>query len=284
MESLSHLVVAGANGWVGGAVLAAARRRGVEATPLSVRSVGHPGSAGLGDLAGLLSDPQTALVNAVGRTSGSRALLEDANVETCRLLADACERSGNRFVTVGSAAEVGIPCGELVREQTPEHPVGDYGRSKLAATMLVRERRERGLRGTVARVFNIVGPGRPGTSPVSDFAAAVRRLDVTDGVVEVRDSSLVRDLSSLGWVAERLVDLAAVAGAVETVNVCSGRGTSYRELIEAMAEALGLTVSVTDTRPGGIARVVGDPTLLRSLVECGPTEEITFLARLALED
>ena len=284
MRTLSHLVVAGASGWVGGAVVAAARSRGIETTPLSVRAGGRPGSAGPDDLPGLLDGPETALINAVGRTSGGRAELEEANVAVCRSLADACEVAGARFLTVGSAAEVGLPVDDRVSEGAVEVPVDDYGRSKLSATRFVQDRREQGLLGTVARVFNVVGPDRPGVSPVSDFAEAIRRLDGRDGVVEARDSSLVRDLSSLQWVADRLVDLSAVAGSVATVNVCSGRGTSYRELIHAMAAARGLTVTIVDTRPGGIKRVVGDPTLLRSLLPDTPAEALSDLARLALED
>ncbi len=140
-----------------------------------------------------------------------------------------------------------------------------------------------GLDATIARVFNVIGPRRPGPSPLADFAAAIHALNGRDGVVEIRDSTQVRDLSSLSWVAGRLVDLAVHDGAPDVVNACSGRPTTYRRLVEGMAAARGVHVEVVDTDPGGVLRVVGDPSRLRRLLPWATEESFADLCRLALD-
>jgi UDP-glucose 4-epimerase len=67
------------------------------------------------------------------------------------------------------------------------------------------------------------------------------------------------------------------------VNVCSGRGLSYSELILAMARVQGVSVRVSDTRPGGIPTVIGDPTTLHRIVGQLPAESIERLAAEAMK-
>ncbi len=284
MTERVRLVIAGATGWIGGAVRAAASSRGIPTVALSARlaASGAPDTATFADLPGLIEDGNTVVINAVGRTVGTSSDLAFANVEVCRLLAQACLRAGAGLLSVGSAAEYGQTTSQRLSETDVEQPTDEYGRSKLAATELVRQMRGDGLRASVARVFNVVGSGRPGVSPITDFAAGVQALSGAGGTVTARDSSLVRDLSSIEWVADRLVDLVGTVGVFDTVNVCSGRATSYRQVIQAMAQVRGLQVRVVDSSPGGIKRVVGDPTRLHSLLPDLPTETLTDLAAAAL--
>ncbi len=284
MAEPRHLVLAGATGWIGSAVRAAAARRGIPTTSLSTRLEGSApaGWAGLRDIPAVL-DSDSVVLNAVGRTAGSPRELDVANVELCLLLARACLEAGAAFVTVGSAAEYGDPGSPRISERDVERPVDAYGASKLAATRQVQSLREQeGLVGTVARVFNVVGAGRPGVSPVTDVAAGVRALTPAGGSVRARDSSLVRDFSTIDWVANRLIDLSGRAGVFDTVNVCSGRATSYRLLIHAMAAERGVEAQVVDTSPGGLRRVVGDPARLRLLLPDVPRESLRQLAQVAL--
>ena len=283
MAEPRHLVLAGATGWIGSAVRAAAARRGIPTTSLSTRLEGSApaGWAGLRDIPAVL-DGDSVVLNAVGRTTGSPRELDFANVEVCLLLARACLDAGAAFLTVGSAAEYGDAGSLRISERDVERPVDAYGASKLVATRRVQSLREEGLVGTVARVFNVVGTGRPGVSPVTDVAAGVRALTPAGGSVRARDSSLVRDFSTIDWVANRLIDLAAWAGVFDTVNVCSGRATSYRLLIHAMAAERSVEVQVVDTSPGGLRRVVGDPTRMRLLLPGVPRESLRQLAQVAL--
>ena len=50
-----------------------------------------------------------------------------------------------------------------------------------------------------------------------------------------------------------------------------------------MAAVRGVPVRIVDTRPGGLPRVVGDPTLLHTIVGVPPAEDVSELARIAIE-
>lgn len=277
------LVVVGATGWLGGHLVREALRAGYRPQPVSregasVASIPGVRLARLPDLLG----PDTTVLNAAGATGGDEAALTAANVTFVGGLADACAQAGARLVSVGSSAEYGPPTTPLVREDHPEAPTSAYGRTKLEGTQVLRRLGVEGLRACVLRVFNLVGAGRVGADPVSDFAHAVRGLPDHGGVVTAYDASLVRDLMTVRWAAQVVVRLLALDDLPGVVNVCTGRGTSFGSLIEAMAAERGVPVRIDSTRPGGIARVVGDPGRLVGLLGAVEPEPIEVVARAAL--
>jgi len=222
-----------------------------------------------------------AVINCAGAVVGARAALANANSGVARAAGEACLRLGIRLVHLGSAAEYGPVGDQLVTETTAPRPVTDYGEAKLRATEEVLRLADRGLDVLVARAFNVVGPGQPLSTPVGEFAAAVNAL-TRAGEVRTRDSSLVRDFMSRRLLAVTLLRLSRIERRPPVVNVCSGRGVSFAELIQAMAAVRGLTVRVVDTHRGGLPRVVGDPTLLHSLVGRLEPETPRQLAQEAL--
>lgn len=170
----------------------------------------------------------------------------------------------------------------MAAESDDTQPTSPYGRSKLAATETVLSHIGDGLRATVVRMFNLVGADRPGVDPISDFARAVNALPASGGAIHPHDSSLVRDLMGLDRAADVVLDLCEHMGEAAVVNLCSGRGVSFRELIEAMAIVRGVPVLIEDSNPGGIPRVVGDPRLLFRLVGGREPQTVSELAALAL--
>lgn len=280
-----HVVVVGATGWVGRRLVARAEQRGLTGVAVSrQRDVeglwpSHP----LDDLQKLVRRPGAVVVNAAGAMQGEWTKLHQANVELVEHLARTCLEVGAPLVTLGSAAEYGAPAGPLAAESDPARPTTPYGRSKLAATELVLAQVEAGLCATVVRMFNLVGAGRPGVDPISDFARAVNALPTSGGTVHPYDSSLVRDLMGLDRAADMVLELCEHVGEEPVVNLCSGRGVSFRDLIEAMAEVRGVPVRVDDASPGGIPRVVGDPRLLFRLVGVREPQTVLELAALAIE-
>lgn len=236
----------------------------------------------MGDLAKLTRRPGAVVVNAAGATSGDEATLHRANVELVETLARTCREVGAGLVTLGSAAEYGAPLGPLAVESDQPQPTSPYGRSKLSATEAVLRHVDTGLRASVLRMFNLVGADRPGADPISDFARAVNALPASGGAVHPYDSSLVRDLMGLDKAADLVLDLCQHVGEAPVVNLCSGRGVGFRDLIEAMAAVRGVPVRVEDTSPGGIPRVVGDARLLFGLVGVQEPQTVSELAALAL--
>ena len=237
----------------------------------------------MADLEGLLRERKVdTVINCVGTTSGVESAQQVANVDHTRDVADLCLRLGVRLLHVGSAAEYGDAGDGLLAEDTVPRPRSLYGRTKLAGTNELLRAAERGLDVIVARPFNVLGPGQPLNTPPADFAAAVNALPPSGGTVEVRDSSLVRDFVSLERLAKCLLALAATHSASPIVNVCSGRGVSFGELVQAMAAARGVDVTLVDTAPGGVPRVVGDPSRLHSLIGRTEPEATVDMARAAL--
>jgi nucleoside-diphosphate-sugar epimerase len=216
-------------------------------------------------------------------TSGSEEDLIRANVDFTRELGALCLRQRIRLVHLGSAAEYGAALDGIVRETTTTDPISQYGRTKLAGSTSLMALADDGLDVTIARVFNVIGPGQPLSTPIGEFAAAVRALPTSGGAVRALDSSLIRDFATRGRVAEVLLRIAQVPGRVPLVNVCSGRGLSFAELIMAMARVRGVRVRVEDTRPGGIPTVVGDPSTLQRLIGRLPVESADHLAHEAMQ-
>ncbi|HTY72694.1 MAG TPA: NAD-dependent epimerase/dehydratase family protein [Actinomycetes bacterium] len=277
-------MVIGGTGWIGRELAAQAARRGP--VVIGSRRPASPGTVRVtsqDQLERTLHDHDVRLVvSCAGLIAGDEAALHAANSALPDLVGRACLARSVPLVHVGSAAEYGVPVRTLVAETDPTSPVSSYGTSKLAGTQALLDLSERGLDVVVARVFNVVGPDQPRTTPTGEFVEAVRALPDADGVVTVRDASLVRDFVGLRWVAHALLALGEVEDPPHVVNVCSGVGHSFHDVITALADHRGVPVTIQSTSPGGIPRVVGDPSLLRRLVAGLPAESLEDLAEQML--
>ena len=233
-------------------------------------------------------DGEVAVVNACGRVVGTREELHDANVAFVEWLVDALGDTGARLVHVGSASELGDPgTAAKVDEAQPMAPAGDYAETKAAGTEVVRRAAADGLDAVVARVFNVVGHPVPASSPMSGWLAEVRALPERGGEVEVWWPATTRDFVHVDDVATSLIDL-ALAGAPRAdgaaalpplVNVCTGTGIRFGDIVEALATEVGRPVTVRSLDRPGIECVVGDPSLLISLTGSAPTMTLERLAR-----
>jgi nucleoside-diphosphate-sugar epimerase len=83
-------------------------------------------------------------------------------VGTANLLLAARDAGIAKVVHTSSSAIFGIPESNPVTEETPPHPLEDYGRAKLAAELLCRDAIRSGLDVTVVRPRTILGHGRLG--------------------------------------------------------------------------------------------------------------------------
>jgi nucleoside-diphosphate-sugar epimerase len=144
---------------------------------------------------------------------------------------------GARLIHAGSALEYGEASGDLSEDTEPK-PTTVYGRSKLAGTLaLTAGCRRSGLKGVVARLFTVYGPGESGGRLLPTLVAAshdAREIPLTAGTHR-RDFTFVED------VAEGLVRLAVeppVQGSV--VNLATGRLMAVRSFVETAARVLGI--------------------------------------------
>jgi UDP-glucose 4-epimerase len=149
---------------------------------------------------------------------------------------------GARLVQAGSALEYGTVRG-MLREDMPVNPTTEYGRTKLQATRAVELGAASGLRGVVARLFTVYGPGEHPhrlLPALMRTARAGTRLALTSGR-QPRDFTYVED------VADGLLRLGvsgAPAGAV--VNLATARLATVREFVETAVRVIGIDPSLLD--------------------------------------
>ena len=193
---------------------------------------------------------------------GTRALFEGVCRAACR----------PRILYVGSAEAYGESARSVVplTETRPLLPVTPYGSSKAAAEQIaLRYGTERGLHIVRVRPFPHTGPRHAAHFVYPDLAKqlceihAGRRLPRLEvGNLEVRrDLSDVRDVVAAYLVALERGEPGAV------YNVCGGRVTSVREVLEILIAMAGLDIEVvvqTDRlRPHDLQLLSGSNHLLR---------------------
>lgn len=138
----------------------------------------------------------------------------------------------------------------------------NYGWCKTTGERMSVNARAAGLPVTVVRPFSGYGEDQDERWPFGAFAARARRRE--DPFIVWGDGTQVRD-----WIhVDDLVAgaLSLVDNAVDgPVNLCTGVGTSMRDLVTLMCAAAGYspTIELRPDKPTGVAYRVGDPTLLQ---------------------
>lgn len=174
-----------------------------------------------------------------------------------RLLRAFAEAGGKRAVMVGSCAEYDWTGDGHLSETAPLRPATVYGAAKAATGMAAMA--GAGVMGVSlawARIFFCYGPGEPEGRLFGDIVkglAAGREVACTDGLQR-------RDFLHTADVGRALAQLLAspVEGAV---NIGSGRAVAVRDLIGALARALGREDLI---RLGARPRPAGDPPLIEA--------------------
>ncbi|PDS80907.1 UDP-glucose 4-epimerase GalE [Rhizobium sp. L43] len=197
------------------------------------------------------------------------------NVVGSLTLLEAClDQDIDRIVFSSSCATYGVPASLPIREESPQLPVNPYGRTKLIFEMALEDfAAAYGIRFAALRYFNAAGADPEGELaerhqpethliPRALLAAAGRLewLDVFGTDYATEDGTCVRDYIHVSDLAQ--AHLAAVNhlmadGGSLSVNLGSGRGTSVREILDAIHRATGREVPVRYR-----ARRAGDPPIL----------------------
>ena len=172
---------------------------------------------------------------------------------------------GARIVVTGSADVYGDPGPEPVMEDRPVRPVTEYGVSKAVQEYVARGlATHRGLDLRVARMFPLVGPGQAEAFVVPSFCrqAAAIASGAADPVLRVGNLHVERDFTDVRDGAAALRAIADMeAPSAVAYNVCSGRRTSIREVLDWILDAAGIDPDVEidpdRVRAGDPARIVG---------------------------
>ncbi len=275
-----RVLVTGASGFVGRAVLRELDGRGIEALALARRAFQAPGKtevievptpSSLSTLLDVLETTRPDCIIHLAGLAGSVSLSEMYEVNVvyaAHILAAAAKHHRPRIVISGSAAEYGRVADDAgrVAEHWPCRPESAYGVSKLAQTLHATSACAPGLNVTVARLFNPVGEGMPERLALGAFARRIRDA-ANGGILETGALDVVRDFIDVRDAASILVDLAGRAEfGGEIINVCSGVGLTLGDLTQRLVELSGkqLTLKQDFQRSGNSSSriFVGDPTRL----------------------
>lgn len=284
------IVVTGAAGFIGSAVLRHLVRAGERVVAVDRRPVVAPGARVLtADLLDADRHVEDALRSAaavihLAGCPGVRDGRPDVEAHRARDNVDAAARvlaTVPRHVPLVVASSSSVyggsrdlrPC----REGDPLRPVGGYARSKVAVEELCAAAVSAGGRVTTARPFTVAGEGQRPDMALSRWIAATR----LGAPVQVYGSTARRrDVTDVRQVAAALVALAR-AGARGPVNVGTGAGHTLAELLAAVGEAVGRrpVVELVPASAEEVSATLADTTRLRTLVGWAPTTDLTALVR-----
>jgi UDP-arabinose 4-epimerase len=287
-----YILVTGGAGFIGSHICKALSRAGMIPVTYDNLSTGHADSVRWGPLIRAELADAATLRRTLAEFSpdcvihcGANAYVGESvdmprkyyrnNVVGSLTLLEAClDQDIERIVFSSSCATYGIPASLPIREESPQHPINPYGRTKLIFEMALEDfAAAYGIRFAALRYFNAAGADPDGELaerhhpethliPRALLAAAGRleRLDIFGTDYATEDGTCVRDYVHVSDLAQ--AHLAAVnhlmaGGGSLSVNLGSGRGTSVREILEAIYRASGREVPVNYR-----ARRVGDPPIL----------------------
>ncbi len=206
------------------------------------------------------------------------------NLQASHLVAEAARAQAvPRVVFASSAAIYGDDAPLPITEEAPKRPISPYGAAKLASeALLLGHASSFGFTVRCQRYFNVYGPRQDPASPYSGVISIFnRRFRAGQTAAVYGDGHQTRDFISVHDVAAANV-LAATRPGLSSgaVNICTGRGTSLREVLAVFASEFPSAPSpqFLAARPGDIVHSRGQPDAAKR--ELGFKAEVTLAAGL----
>jgi UDP-glucose 4-epimerase len=238
---------------------------------------------------------QRAVQRALDNVDGCFHLAAIASVERCRrewrrshivnlggtitVFEEACraQQSLGRplpVVYASSAAVYGDASEIPISEEALPRPVSAYGVDKLGCELHAAvASRTHELRSVGLRFFNVYGPRQDPNSPysgvISIFCRRILRgvpLEIHGDGEQIRDFVFVQDAVNA---LRRAMESAAITPQVH--NVCTGVGTSIRQIAAVIARMQGFSdlLQFAPSRAGDLAVSLGDPRQAREKLKFG---------------
>lgn len=320
MSVSEPVLVAGGAGYIGSHIVHALRDRGQPCVVVDDLSFGHAevlpadvpfyeGDVGDAQLLAAVfrAHPVKAVVHLAGAILVGESVVDPLkyyrrNSAASATLLQALQIHGiSRIVFSSTAAVYGAPETVPIPESAPLAPVNPYGRSKLAVEWMLEDAASAGvLRHVSLRYFNVAGADaalrtgewRPKASHLinvtCETALGVRpamRINGTD--FPTRDGTAVRDyvhVVDLAAAHLAALDYLADGGAATALNCGDGRGTSVREVVEAVRRVSGtdIVAEPAERRPGDPPALVADPARAQAVLGWRPQHDLDAMIASAL--
>lgn len=165
-----------------------------------------------------------------------------------------------------------ILCEDDIDLEEIANPDLTYGWAKLTGEMLAEHARKAGLKVQVFRPFSGYGGDQALDYPFPSFIA--RGKAKADPFQIWGDGMQVRDFIHIDDICRAVI--AAWQTDIQTVNLSTGRATSFNDLAFLVTQAVGYTPTLEhlESEPVGVFYRVGDPTLM----------ETFYKAQISLEE
>ena len=180
-------------------------------------------------------------------------------------------------VFASSAAVYGDLGGARAQEDMPARPLSAYGADKLGGELHARVAFTVHATPTLGlRFFNVYGPRQDPASPYSGVISIFSRLVQQRRKLTIDGDGLqMRDFVCVDDVVDHLLagmDRLQRNPSAEVLNVCSGTGTTVRELAEMLGNLIGWRpeIGFLPARVGDIRASLGDPARARAALSMPP--------------
>jgi UDP-glucose 4-epimerase len=218
----------------------------------------------------------------------------DNNVVGTITLLRAAQAAGiDKIVFSSTCATYGIPSSMPMDETHAQSPINPYGRSKLIVEQILKDLDiYQGFRSFILRYFNAAGAdpeGRIGewhspethAIPIAIETALGRRshFQVLGVDYDTRDGSCVRDFVHVLDLADahtRAIQHLLNNGTSHALNLGTGRGTTVKEMLEAVQTVVGRDFNITygPRREGDSPALVADNALARRTIDWSPRHNL----------
>jgi len=314
------ILVTGGAGYVGSHVvkaLAAQRRRMVVVDNLSTGHLSNIQNipfvkANIQDKETLANVIETENVTAVMHFAASTVIsdsierpldyYENNTVGTLNLLEVCVAQKVKHFILSSTAAVYG-PADGNITENYPLLPTSPYGYSKVMSEQLVKDVANTGaLSFAILRYFNVAGADMTGVigqrteNATHLLKVAVEVACKTKPSIPIygddyptKDGTCIRDFIHVDDLAAAHIDALTYLennGESVTLNCGYGKGYSVKEVITALESVTGHPIRTTleKRRPGDIARVIADNTLIKKTLNWQPQfDDIHIMVKSAYE-
>ena len=193
----------------------------------------------------------------------------DVNVEGSRHLLRALHETncGPDIVIMASSANVyGNSAAGIISESEPPKPANIYAESKLAMEQMALEWVDT-LPITLVRPFNYTGVGQAERFLVPKI---IKHFRERAPKIELGNLDVARDFSDVRDVAKIYAELLKARPRGETVNVCSGKTYTLKNILEICSEITGhhpeIEINPAFVRDNEVKSLCGDPSKLHSLI------------------
>lgn len=166
-------------------------------------------------------------------------------------LLEALKESGfkGRMLNISSSESYGFPSIDLlpVNEDAPLRPMSPYSVSKVATEALCFQwSQNEDFEIVTARPFTHIGPGQSDRFAISNFAKQLAEISLgtKEPFIYVGNLNATRDITDVRDVVRGYAYLLDRGHNGQAYNICSGKETSIKTLLNELIELSGLTVSI----------------------------------------